>query len=95
MHLRMEAHTHRNPSRLRLRQREARHHLPYTQGRTETQREGSVAMHIYDPDGSISEYRKEKARRELRVTITWAVITVVASILILAAVDITLRLFGK
>jgi hypothetical protein len=52
-------------------------------------------MHIYDPDGSISEYRKEKARRELRVTITWAVITVVASILILAAVDITLRLFGK
>ena len=51
--------------------------------------------HIYDPDGSIHEYQLEMARRELRRTITWAVVTVVASIAILAAVDITLSLFGN
>ena len=52
-------------------------------------------MHQFDPDGSLHEYRLEMARRELRTTIAWAVVTVVMSILILAAVDITLSLFGK
>ncbi len=51
--------------------------------------------HQFDPDGSIHEYRMERERRELRTTITWAVVTVVASVLILAAVDVTLSLFGK
>lgn len=49
-------------------------------------------MNTYDPDGSLHQYRLELARRELAATITWAVITVVASMLILAAIDITLSL---
>jgi len=48
-----------------------------------------------DPNLSVQDYRKEKARQELRVTIVWAVITVVASMLILAAVDIAISLYGK
>jgi hypothetical protein len=52
-------------------------------------------MHPFDPDGSLHEYRMEMARREMRTTIVYAVVTVVASMLILAAVDITLSLFGK
>ena len=52
-------------------------------------------MHIFDPDGSIHEYRMEMERREMRRTIVFAVVTVVASMLILAAVDITLSLYGK
>jgi hypothetical protein len=52
-------------------------------------------MHIFDPDGSIHEYRMERERRELRATIVFAVVTVVASMLILAAVDIVLSLYGK
>ena len=52
-------------------------------------------MHQFDPDGSLHEYRMERERRELRTTIVYAVVTVVMSMLILAAVDITLSLFGK
>ena len=52
-------------------------------------------MHIFDPNGSIAEYRKEMARRELRKTIVYASVTVVVSVLILAGFDITLSLLGK
>jgi roadblock/LC7 domain-containing protein len=49
----------------------------------------------YDPDGSLIEYRREMERREMHRTIVWAVITVVVCILILAAIDITLSIYGK
>jgi hypothetical protein len=52
-------------------------------------------MHQFDPNGSLHEYRLEMERRELRTTIVYAVVTVVMSMLILAAVDITLSLFDK
>ena len=44
-------------------------------------------MHVFDPNGSIAEYRKEMARRELHKTIVYAVVTVVMSVLILAAIE--------
>jgi hypothetical protein len=49
-------------------------------------------MHPFDPDGSVLEYRREKIRQENRQFLVWGVVTVVASVLILAAVDITLSL---
>lgn len=52
-------------------------------------------MHQFDRDGSILEYRRERERHEIRVTIVFAVVSVIASIGIMAAMDIILSLYGK
>ena len=52
-------------------------------------------MHQFDKDGSLHEYHMEMKRRELRRTIVFAVTTGAMLLVILAAVDLTLSLFGK
>jgi hypothetical protein len=52
-------------------------------------------VHQFDRDGSILEYRRERERRELHATIVFAVVSVISSVGILAAVDIILSLYGK